>query len=103
MTREEEIVKAAKEFENRSWFSDIVHSKVSRGVDSACGIGFLEGAVWADENPESKYNLSDIDYIAGTLKSIVELAEQTTSENVAFKIAAIKFQANMVLKCINEI
>ena len=55
MTREEEIVKAAKEFENRSWFSDIVHSKVSRGVDSACGIGFLEGAVWADEHPKEGF------------------------------------------------
>ena len=74
MTREEEIVKAAKEFENRSWFSDIVHSKVSRGVDSAFGIGFIEGAVWADENPQnSQLSAADrgiIDEIIFALNSL---------------------------------
>lgn len=51
MTREEQIVEAAKAKEEETGFCELVKSPVSRGVDSACGIGFIEGAVWADEHP----------------------------------------------------
>lgn len=85
MTREEQIIEASH-----------LYAKAQQKP-------FMDGAKWADENPKSKYNLSDVDYITETLKSIVELAEQTTSGNVAHKIATIKFQANMALKCINEL
>ena len=47
MTREEQIINAAKTFEKKEGFSPIV--KKARGVNSAWGIGFLEGAVWADK------------------------------------------------------
>ena len=64
MTREEEIVQAAKEYEQSTTFGDIVLSKLSRGVNSACGIGFLEGAVWADNHlwkPADGDDLPEID------------------------------------------
>lgn len=51
MTRNEEIVLAAKAAEKSTGFGELVHSKESRGVNSAYGIGFLEGAVWSDEHP----------------------------------------------------
>lgn len=43
---DEEIVNAAKEHEQGFGFGRLVNSKVSRGVNSAYGIGFLEGAEW---------------------------------------------------------
>ena len=43
----EQIVEAAKSAEKKTEFGELVHSKVSRGVNSAYGIGFLEGAEWA--------------------------------------------------------
>lgn len=48
MTRKEEIIQAAKRYEKSTGFGDIVLS--AKGVNSACGIGFLEGAVWADSH-----------------------------------------------------
>ena len=46
---DEQIVEAAKSAEKKTEFGELVHSKVSRGVNSAYGIGFLEGAEWARE------------------------------------------------------
>jgi hypothetical protein len=46
MTRKEQIIKAAKQSEKREGFTQIV--KDAKGVNSAYGIGFLEGAIWAD-------------------------------------------------------
>lgn len=43
---DEEIINAAKEHEQGFGFGKLVNSKVSRGVNSAYGIGFLEGAEW---------------------------------------------------------
>lgn len=48
MTREEEIVNAAKEHEKKTEFVELVKSPLSRGVNSAYGIGFIEGCVWSD-------------------------------------------------------
>ena len=52
MTREEEIIARAEEAEKETTFSDIVLK--AKGVCSAYGIGFLEGAKWADENPDER-------------------------------------------------
>ena len=46
---DKEIVMAAKTAEKKTEFGELVHSKVSRGVNSAYGIGFLEGAEWTRE------------------------------------------------------
>lgn len=42
---DDSIINAAKEFENSTVFDDIVLK--AKGVNSAAGIGFLEGAVLA--------------------------------------------------------
>lgn len=54
--RIKEIAAAAKEHEYKSEFSDIVKSPLSKGVNSAYGIGFMEGALWADENLKENTN-----------------------------------------------
>ena len=42
---DEEIVKRAKKAEKRTRFGELVYSPVSNGVNSAYGIGFIEGMV----------------------------------------------------------
>ena len=51
---DKEIVMAAKTAEKKTEFCELVHSKVSRGIHSAFGIGFIEGAVWMMEQYEKK-------------------------------------------------
>ncbi len=48
----EKIVNAAKEREKSSEFGELVKSELSRGVNSAYGIGFLDGAEWALSQPQ---------------------------------------------------
>lgn len=52
MTREEKIIARAEEAEKETTFSDIVLK--AKGVCSAYGIGFLEGAKWTDEHPKDE-------------------------------------------------
>ena len=42
---DEEIVKRAKEAEKRAGFGELVHSPISKSVNSAYGIGFIEGMI----------------------------------------------------------
>lgn len=49
MTRIEQIVEVAKQKEKEEGFSEIVRN--TKGLWSAYGIGFLEGAIWADNHP----------------------------------------------------
>lgn len=42
---DEEIVKRAKDAEKRTGFGELVHSPISKGVNSAYGIGYIEGMV----------------------------------------------------------
>lgn len=51
---DEQIVEAAKKAEQKTGFGELVHSQISRGVNSAFGIGFLEGAEWAREQRNDK-------------------------------------------------
>jgi hypothetical protein len=51
---DEQIVEAAKKAEQKTGFGELVHSQVSRGVHSAFGIGFLEGAEWTRKQYEKK-------------------------------------------------
>ena len=48
MTRLEEIVQEAKHHEREEGFTQLV--KDTKGLYSAYGIGFLEGAEWADKS-----------------------------------------------------
>lgn len=63
----EQIVEAAKAAEKKTEFGELVHSKISRGVNSAYGIGFLDGAEWTrgqmmKEAKETKENIA-LDHI----------------------------------------
>lgn len=42
---DKEIIERTKEAEKRTSFGELVHSPLSRGVNSAYGIGFIEGMV----------------------------------------------------------
>ena len=42
---DKEIVERAKEAEKRTGFGELVYSPISKGVNSAYGIGFIEGMV----------------------------------------------------------
>lgn len=42
---DKEIVERAKEAEKRTGFGELVHSPISKGVNSAFGMGFIEGMV----------------------------------------------------------
>ena len=42
---DKEIIERAKEAEKRTGFGELVHSPISKGVNSAFGIGFIEGMV----------------------------------------------------------
>lgn len=42
---DKEIVERAKEAEKRTGFGELIHSPISKGVNSAYGIGFIEGMV----------------------------------------------------------
>lgn len=61
--KNELIVEAAKSAEMKTEFGELVHSEISRGVNSAYGIGFLDGAEWArgqmmKEAKETKENIA---------------------------------------------
>lgn len=45
---------AAKEHEKQTGFYDLVKSPLSKGVNSAYGVGFIEGCVWADTHPSNE-------------------------------------------------
>ena len=55
---------------------------------------FVRGAEWADENPKSKYNISDTD--------LVDEAQHTTTGNVAHNARSIMALARNALKYIKK-
>lgn len=63
---------------------------------------FEVGAEWNYEHPESKYNLSDVDYIRCLLVDIANTAERLTSCNVSHNAASIRLLAQSALKVIIE-
>lgn len=63
MKREQEIINAAKQHESQSGFSELAKSYLSRGVNSAYGLGFIDGCVWADANYPERDGLPRKDYI----------------------------------------
>lgn len=61
MKRDEEIVNIAKQKEESQVFCDLVKSPLSLGVNSAYGVGFIEGAKWADEYPSMEQKQQFVD------------------------------------------
>ena len=64
--------------------------------------GFNLGAIWADKNPKSKYDLSDPDLIRSILESIEDEAQRTTTGNVAHNTRSIMLLARNALKYIKK-
>ena len=57
---DDSIISAAKEYEKSTGFGDIVLK--AKGVNSAAGIGFLEGAAWARKQIMEDAVKATIDY-----------------------------------------
>lgn len=57
---DDSIINAAKEYEKTTGFGDIVLK--AKGVNSAAGIGFLEGAVWARKQIMEDAVMATIDF-----------------------------------------
>jgi hypothetical protein len=94
MSREEEIRQAAVNYENENGIDGMLYSD----EDS-----FVNGAKWADEHHESKYNISDPDYVVSMLEGIIEDVEFLTTGNLAHNKAAIKFHAREALRVVKTI
>ena len=64
---------------------------------------FVEGALWSDKNPESRYNLSGPDRMKVYLDSIVTDSERMTTGNMEHHRASIRNLAKVALKLLEEI
>lgn len=61
---DKEIVERAKEAEKRTGFGELVHSPISKGVNSAFGIGFIEGMVEYRNSLQEEPVSEDLDSFA---------------------------------------
>ena len=80
MTRNEQIIQAAKQEEKKVGFAPIV--KEAKGVNSAYGIGFLEGAKWADEHLIGFENLFGKCVQYPSVKAGIQAHAETYSFNI---------------------
>lgn len=71
-------------------------------IDDLMITNFEYGAEWADNNPKSHYNTSNIDYLHTIFESIERIASKTTSGNVAHNANEIKLLARCALKTFNK-
>ena len=65
MITDEQIVEAARLEGQKEDFGELVRSKLSRGVNSAYGIGFIEGAEWARKRMNEDAATAEIYSISG--------------------------------------
>ena len=77
---DKEIIERAKAAENRTGFGELVHSPISRGVNSAYGIGFIEGMV------EYRNSLQE--------KNISKIWHDTNEESNRSSILMLQFENN---------
>ena len=98
MKREDQIIYAAKSFEKKEGFSPIVMK--AKGVNSAAGIGFLEGAVWADNNPRT--DMIGIDSISRVrsilLSNFCKIAKEHPHKKYD-EVPEMKEAFDMIIKC----
>lgn len=95
-----EIVNAAKEHERRSGFGELAKSELSRGVNSAYGIGFLDGAEWALSQPQI------IEIFGKRVKIVEEKEIHYTCKHCCFDMECRKikglFKDSMICKDSNK-
>lgn len=95
MTREDEIINSAKEHGKQTFFCDLVKSASSNGVNSAYGLGFIEGAVWADNNPSQEALAKELYRLGYTITlngDIIPRAEEEKAIN-----SYIEYQKSQVI------
>lgn len=61
---DKEIVDMAKDAEKRTGFGELVHSPISKGVNSAYGIGFIEGMVEYRNSLQEEHVSDDLEEAA---------------------------------------
>ena len=81
MTRIEQIVEVAKQKEKKEGFSEIVRD--TKGIYSAYGIGFLEGAIWADNHP-ALWKPADGDDLPDIDREVIALVWENQHYKVVF-------------------
>lgn len=93
--RNEQIEDAAKKYadENSEWEGDYVDA-----VNH-----FTAGADWADDNPKSRFNISDTDYVFGHLQTIINDAERMTTGNMAHNRSSILLLARDAMRKFKQI
>lgn len=62
-----------------------------------------EGAKWADENPKSRFNISDSDSLFLHLQTIINNAEHMTTGNMAHNRASILLMARDAMRVFKHI
>ena len=87
---DEQIVEAAKFAEKKTEFGKLVHSQVSRGVNSAYGIGFLEGAEWAKEQMTKDAVEGEYGYFSNATKTILPSGKLNLKEGDKVRIIIVK-------------
>lgn len=106
MNRENEISSIAKQHGvntiREELLKDLSEDTI-KIIDDLMIISFENGAEWADDNPKSHYNTSDIDYLHTMFEGIERIASRTTSGNVAHNANEIKLLARCALKKFNKI
>ena len=79
---DKEIVERAKEAEKRTGFGELVHSPISKGVNSAFGIGFVEGMV-EYRNSLQEEPVSEIDFEQELYKAFGRVKDFTLGMQIA--------------------
>ena len=69
---DKEIIERAKEAEKRTCFGELVHSPISKGVNSAFGIGFIEGMVEYRKSMQQEPASEDLEKAARKYAGIPE-------------------------------
>jgi hypothetical protein len=77
---DKEIIERAKEAEKRTCFGELVHSPISKGVNSAFGIGFIEGMV---EYRNSLQEPASIDFEQELYKAFGQVKDFTLGMRIA--------------------
>ena len=95
-----EIVERAKEAEKRTGFGELVHSPISKGVNSAFGIGFIEGMVEYRNSMQNKPVSEDlVEFINELSKQFPEVSFAKLSR-IAVRVA--KWQEDKDKQILNE-
>jgi hypothetical protein len=80
---DKEIVERAKEAEKRTGFGELVHSPISKGVNSAYGIGFIEGMVEYRNSLQEEPVRNPIDFEQELYKAFGQVKDFTLGMRIA--------------------